>query len=68
MLPQVVGAGQGAQPEQTAEAAAVEHQVHRQFQLVHELRQPLQGEQVGAAVFRVAALAEAVQLALLTGA
>ena len=65
---QLVGAHQRAQPEQTAEAAAVEHQVHRQLQLVHELRQSLQGEQVGAVVFRVAALTEPIQLALLTGA
>ena len=65
---QLVGAHQRAQPKQAAEAAAVEHQVHRQLQLVHELRQSLQGEQVGAVVFRVAALTEPIQLALLTGA
>ena len=63
---QLVGAHQRAQPKQAAEAAAVEHQVHRQLQFIDQSSQPLQGEQISTAVLRVAALAEPIQLTLLT--
>ena len=66
LLSQLVGARQGAQPVQAAETATIEHQVHRQLQFIDQPSQPLQGEQISTAVLRVAALAEPIQLTLLT--
>ena len=68
VLPQGLRSGQGAEPEQATQPPAIQHQMHGQLQLQHQVRHPLQGEQVGAVVFRVAPVAEAIELAMLSRA
>ena len=68
MLQRRIASGEGAQPEQAAEATAVEHQMQWHLQIQHQLRQAFQAQQIGAAVFGMTAMAQALQLTLLAGA
>ena len=52
-----IAAGERAQPEQAAEATAVKHQMQWHLQIQHEIRKVFEAQQIGAAVFRMAAMA-----------
>ena len=68
MLQRRIAAGERAQPKQAAEATAVQHQMQWHFQIQHEICKAFEAQQIGAAVFGMTAMAQALQLPLLAGA
>ena len=68
MLQQRIAASERPQPEQAAEATAVQNQMQWHFQIQHQLGQAFEAQQIGAAVFRMTAMAQPLQLPLLARA
>ena len=65
MREQGVGSVERTDPQQTAEAATVQHQMQGLFELQGHVRQPFEGEKVGTAGLGMAAVAEPFELTLL---
>ena len=56
------------QPEQATQATAVQHQMQGHLQIENQIGQAFEAQQISAAIFRMTAMAEALQLTLLAGA
>ena len=65
---QWVGSVEWSDPQQPAEAATIQHQMQGLFQFQGHVRQPFQGQQVGTAGLRMAAVTEPFELTLLSRA
>ena len=68
MLLQRIAAGERPQPEQAAEATAIQHQVQWHLQIQHQLGQAFEAQEIGAAVFGMTAMTQPLQLPLLARA
>ena len=68
MLQWRIATAEGTQPEQAAEATAIQDQMQWHFQIQNQIGQPFEAQEIGAAVFGMTAMAQALQLALLAWA
>ena len=65
MLKQTRGTGEWSDPEQSAEATAIQDQMKAVLEFETEIGEPFQGQQVSTELFWVSSMAEAFELALL---
>ena len=68
MLQQGFGAGQWPNPEQPTEPASIKNEMQSLFQLHGQISQTFKGEQISPDAFRMTAMAQTIQLAMLFGA
>ena len=65
MFKQTRGTGEWSDPEQSAQATAIQDQMKAVFEFEAEIGEPFEGEQVSTEPFGVSSMAEAFELALL---